>query len=149
MKRILIILTLFISLISLVSCKQIEDINGDDTSLATITEETLLSNAHTSTKIGTVYFQRGRKITSKASKFSGTEEIQGFTLKNTNITFKVSVTVTGGNFLAYIVKDGVIIKKFDNNVNDQVFTIEQDNSSVYFRIAGESAKYSLEFEYDK
>ena len=87
----------------------IEDTNGDDTRVATISDEKILGvSSHSSFMMISNRIQKKGVTTGsvKSSKFSGVKEIESF--NKTNITYDLTITIKSGNFEVVVVSDSLI-----------------------------------------
>ncbi len=150
MKKICFLLS-FVILLSVctVSCNigQIEDINGADTALATLTEEEILRNGTTYTNYGSVTSEKDGVLSFRVKKLSGVYRVVQFNIsKESNVQLNLSLTLTSGNLRAVLLCDGVLVQDIPQGSN-QVIEIPNAKGSYEIRLAGESA--ALEFTCSK
>lgn len=149
MKKLLSILLIATLLLAFSSCtlSHIEDTNGDDKSLCTLTEEEILGN---STYVQTISSTstRGNTITYKAKKMSGVNVMKKSIQPQGN-TFVInsSITLNQGNLRVVVSCDGEIVCDIPLEKN-QVTTIDNLGGKYDIRVAGESAEFEIVLELD-
>lgn len=126
--------------------KHIEDTNGiNNYSLNTITDRNIIK-----LNSGPLYeTENGNTINdSKLSltKFSGVMEIHGKDYKNESLQVDLkNIKIAEGNLQAVLLVDNKIIHKFNSNESNQSFKLDNISGYVALRIAGESAKFEMEY----
>lgn len=146
MKKIitLIMIGITICFTSCSSCKHIEDTNGDDDySLCQITNENII-NGMNSISMSSVKTSKNNSHTLRINKFSGVNSIYKETIKNTIVTINAKVTLNSGNLRVVVVGNKEIL--FDFVINgSSTYTLPSNVSSYQIKIAGETAKFKIEY----
>ncbi len=144
--RIAAALVLALLLVSmLVSCSHIEDTNGpDDTSLAVLTEEEVMSWADHGTSFYSVTEVVNGKYSYKVGKLSGVETLESYNGKTTYM-LKSSLTLNSGNLRAILFCDGVYL--CDIPLGESEIPLSADAKKYKIRFAGESANFTFECEF--
>lgn len=130
----------------LVGCKSfshIEDINGDDTKIATITEEEKIkNNSHISFMSIMSSNSKNNEINGsvKIDKFSGVKEIEK--IRKEIVTYTFDIKINSGNFEVIVVSNNEIIYSSYDNVNPVVIV---SNDTQKLKIVGESANFELTY----
>lgn len=130
--------------------EHIEDTNGiDNYSLNTLTDKNIVK-----LNSGTLYETNNDNAIndSKLSfiKFSGVMEIYGEDHTNESLQIDLkNLKIDEGNFQAALLVDNKIIHKFDSNDLNQSFKVDNISGYVTLRIAGESAKFEMEYYVNK
>ena len=122
----------------------IEDTNGDDTRVATISDEKILGvSSHSSFMMVSNSIQKKgvTKGSVKSSKFSGVKEIESF--NKTNITYDLTITIKSGNFEVVVVSDSLIKSRV--TVGDNLNFVVSSDSYQELKIVGESAEFELTY----
>lgn len=145
MKRAFVVLSVIAFLLSLVSCmSHIEDDNGDDTSLCTLTERDIIE-CTSSLSYKSVKNKTNDKGNVRVDKFSGVQVVDSITVKEENKIVTCSVNITSGNLRVVIVRDGEIFA--DIKTDGEESSVALTRSGRYtLKIAGESACFDLEYE---
>ncbi|HHX80163.1 MAG TPA: hypothetical protein GX692_03765 [Acholeplasmataceae bacterium] len=148
MRKIRNVIGLFLLLFLLCACSlflNYEDTNGDDNyDLETITDEMIIEGSR-SISIGSIESKVNNKGKLSINKFNGVKTIKTF--NNGSYTITVDFKVTKGNVKLVLCDDEKIIHEFSINSENQTFTIA-DESKVYFKIAGESSGFELNYTYN-
>ena len=130
----------------LVGCKSfshIEDINGDDTKIATITEEEKIkNNSHISFMSIMSSNSKNNEINGsvKIDKFSGVKEIEK--IRKEIVTYTFDIKINSGNFEVIVVSNNEIIYSSYEDVNPVVIVT---NDTQKLKIVGESANFELTY----
>ena len=122
----------------------IEDTNGDDTRVATISDEKILGvSSHSSFMMISNRIQKKGVTTGsvKSSKFSGVKEIESF--NKTNITYDLTITIKSGNFEVVVVSDSLIKNRV--TAGDNLNFVVSSDSYQELKIVGESAEFELTY----
>ena len=141
-KKYMLVLLSFL----LVGCKSfshIEDINGDDTKIATITEEEKIkNNSHISFMSIMSSNSKNNEINGsvKIDKFSGVKEIEK--IRKEIVTYTFDIKINSGNFEVIVVSNNEIIYSSYDNVNPVVIV---SNDTQKLKIVGESANFELTY----
>lgn len=167
MKKVFLTVTACLMVLSLCSCsalfgetnRTIEDKNGDDTSLAVLSEEELTAEfpesycliAGVSTSGGTSYkedtFHDGDVAEAYASSpFSGVGIIQLTYGKSDKVNFTVNAKLTSGNLKVYLfcLTDLTIVHEFKIGEKSSYLLENAKDKEYELRVAGESAEYEIE-----
>ena len=154
-KRALPLVALFLALLLLfggcAAFSHYEDTNGDqDYTLQTLTDENIMkgtggSLSSVSLRTSSITPSKS-KVTLKVGKFSGVSTLESFRGGSSYRTVTVSLTVSAGNFKAVLCTDSEILYVFPINQTGSSYSFKKEQT-VYLRIAGESAKYELTYEY--
>ena len=135
----LLFLSLFLSLL-LISCStHIEDTNGDQTTLCSITDEDILTDSPTHTSVGSVRSSLNNKQTLRVNKLSGIYAFDAHLATDTTLTITLSTTLYEGNLRAVLLCDGEYVQDIDVNTEQSV-TVSPANGRYQVRLAAESAK---------
>ena len=145
---------------------EIKDTNGDDTSLAVLTDEDIFENAHlfhctiyTGTTDGEnsfpenhpekelteFFYDRDQTLSEAQTPFSGVEVLQATYGKSDTITFTVTSKLTEGNLriVLFDYKNRAILYDFEVGTTDS-FTVTNASEEEYeIRVAGESAIFDI------
>ena len=145
---------------------EIKDTNGDDTSLAVLTDEDIFENAHlfhctiyTGTTAGEnsfpedhpekelteFFYDRDQTLSEAQTHFSGVEVLQATYGKSDTITFTVTSKLTEGNLRIVLIdyKNRAILYDFEVGTTDS-FTVTNSSEEEYeIRVAGESAIFDI------
>ena len=122
----------------------IEDTNGDDTRVATISDEKILGvSSHSSFMMVSSSIQKKGVTTGsvKSSKFSGVKKIESFNKKN--ITYDLTITIKSGNFEVVVVSDSLIKSRV--TAGDNLNFVVSSDSYQELKIVGESAEFELTY----
>lgn len=151
MKKIISVCLLIICFLFMVSCSHIEDTDNTNNNLLTIKDENIIegmSNVSTG-RISSSKQSNDEYIgTIKVTKMSGVESIKSISGKGQKLIFNIKNTLETGNFEIVIVHNDVIIHNFGLNEESE-FIIEEADGTYYLKIAGESAKFSLEYKINR
>ena len=138
--------SIFLSLFILTGCNSytshIEDLNGDDTHIVTISDEDKIKvNSHLSyisitsnTKDNTI----NGKI--KIDKFTGVKEIEKINQKI--VTYEFNIKIESGNFEVIVVSNDEIVYSSYDEINPIVIV---SNAKQKLKIVGESANFELTY----
>lgn len=138
-RSIAILLLLLLPLL-LTSCLgQIEDTNGEDTALCTLTDEQILAEHPSISTVGSVASRVNDKQTLRVNKLSGVYVFDSFLLQNEDLSLTVSTTLHEGNLRIVLLCDGVYVQDVPIG-EDQTVSIANANGRYQVRLAGESAK---------
>lgn len=143
MKKNLIPILLSFLLVGCKSFSHIEDINGDDTKIATITEkEKIKNNSHISFMSIMSSNSKNNEINGsvKIDKFSGVKEIEK--IRKEIVTYTFDIKINSGNFEVIVVSNNEIIYSSYDNVNPVVIV---SNDTQKLKIVGESANFELTY----
>ena len=135
----------------------IEDINGDDTSLAVITMEEILSDRHSSTMFMTTTQRSGsssgvtgylsecdvRSLSLTCKKFSGIKTAHATIMESDTMLLHVRAEVASGNLELIITLDGEYYCHVPVGGRQVIRIVEAAGKLVELRIAGESAQMEL------
>lgn len=149
MKKLICTLLAVFILLSFTGCvmSSFEDTNGEaDYSLQTITEENILQGMNTS-EIMSSSVTVNNKTVCKAQTMSGVVNLFEKRMVNETLDIVVSCQITKGNAQLVLVIDGEIIHNFALNEENQHFTLENVTGKVCLKLAGESAGYSVTYEF--
>ncbi len=120
------------------------DTNGDDDyTLQNITENDIL-NGIGSTSISAVSSRKGNTGKYEVGIFSGVEQLEKFLPGAYEIT--VSLKTESGNLRLLLCTSDKILYDFQPNGEDQTYVLDTRADTVYFKIAGEKAKFKLEYK---
>lgn len=122
------------------------DTNGDaDFSLQTLTEEDILSkNNYLQTMASQSTANNKTKVS--VGKFSGVRILHIF--RSGTHTLTVTPGVTAGNLRLVLCTEDRILHDFALTGEEQTFTVDASAGSVFFKVAGESAEFSLDYVID-
>lgn len=140
--KILVLTLLLLCLLSLTSCRHIEDTNGpDDYSLNQITDEKIITGT-TYSMFGSFETRLNNEYSLKVKKFSGVyllEEISTYNYFRINL----NLTINSGNAKVVIIKNNEIVYEFKVGEDDTYNTAAPGD--YLLKIAGESANFSVKF----
>lgn len=127
---------------SLVNMGHYEDVNGTDTSLATLTEDELFSNIDNYVQFGAMSGSTGDGFFYTAQRFSGVYTFATFEVSGKE-KLKISsiAELTEGNFRAILLRDGSYV--CDLPLDGSSIELEALDGSYKLRVAGESAKVNF------
>lgn len=146
----LIILCIFvIGVLSSCTLGHIKDENGKaDTSLAKLTDEDILAKVPSYTQVAAVKNNFNNKIEYEAEKFSGVTVLENIPYAvGERLIIKSDIELEKGNLRVVLIQSGVIIKDIPKG-EDQTTIIEESRRDYELRLAGESAEFELEIEYE-
>lgn len=137
-----------LALLVLSGCaSHIEDTNGsDDFSLQTITDQNIISGM-SSISVSSTKSSNSSRTTLKVGKFSGVKTLEK--LQSGSYEFTVTFNAEAGNCRLVICDDENILSDIDIGAKDQTITVKSNDSKLYLKIAGESAKFDIEYSYKK
>lgn len=137
-----------LALLVLSGCaSHIEDTNGsDDFSLQTITDQNIISGM-SSISVSSTKSSNSSRTTLKVGKFSGVKTLEK--LQSGSYEFTVTFNAEAGNCRLVICDDENILSDIDIEAKDQTITVKSNDSKLYLKIAGESAKFDIEYSYKK
>ncbi len=147
MKRIMFMMCLLF-LCMFTSCKSashIKDTNGDDDySLCIVTDSDII-NGRNSISSSSFRSQKNNKYKLSVGKFSGVNTVFKGTTNNQTILLTMDATVSSGNLRLVVMSNNEI--KFDIKINTvDTYEIPGDFNEYKIVVAGESAKFKLDFE---
>lgn len=134
-------------LLCAVSCAaHYADTNGEtDFSLQTLTEADILSrNNYLQTRASQSAANNNTKVS--VGKFSGVRILHTF--RSGTHTLTVTPGVTAGNFRLVLCTENRILHDFALTGEKQTFIVDASAESVFFKAAGESAAFSLDYVID-
>ncbi len=144
---IILALTLCAGLCACGMSVNIEDTNGDDPSLCSITEEDIVSGGIGSTTFGSLKTTHNNKTVYTVKKMSGVLTLDTFKSANQNKAYTVALTtkLVSGNLRVVLLCDGKYATDFPLN---ETQTLVFDNPECKYEIvlAAESAEFSIEYE---
>ncbi len=150
MKKIMIltICLCFVLLLSSCTIGHIKDENGDDKSLCSLTDEDILENVSSYTQTAAITSNVGDRVVYKANKFSGVTTIKKIPYAvGEKMIIRSSIDVKEGNLRVVLIQNDKII--LDIPLGENQTTIIEDSRRDYkIKIAGESAEFDLELEYE-
>ena len=135
--------------VGLTSCsRHIPDSNGkNNLALESISLQEIISGDNC-IKSGASRVRRGDVTDIKVKKFSGVETVHKFQLNGAALELTVAANVDSGNFKVLLCNDHEIVKEILVNHGAQTVQIPPMSDTLYLKVAGESASYSLSFQYD-
>jgi hypothetical protein len=127
--------------------KQIEDTNGEDTALVSLTYEDILNKAVSHNAVGMVRSQLGGKQTLRVNKLSGVYAFNSHAADGGTLTVTLSTTLHAGNLRAVVMCEGEYVQDIPLGEN-QTVTVENASGKYQVRLGAESAKLdaTLTFE---
>lgn len=134
-------------IVTLIGKSQIEDTNGADPALCTLTDEDIFSKSTSSSSVGSVSTQINREYSYRVKKLSGVYEAVEFRASGDTLTIQISSTLTQGNLRIVLMCDGEYVQDIPVG-QDQTITIPNPDGKYAIRLAAESAELSLECAYD-
>ncbi len=148
LKIIALLLALSLSALSLMSCtfKHIEDTNGTDASLTTITEDELFGKKTSYVELGALYAKNGNIYTYNVAKLSGVRSVAKFSADGAELVITTNITLSAGNCRIVLMNNGEYIGNIAFG-EDMLITVANPSGSYEVRIAGESAKLDFELTY--
>ena len=118
---------------------QIEDTNGEDTSLCAITDEDIAEKKPSYSAVGMVRSQVDGKQSVRVNQISGVYELDAYTAEGGTLTITLSTTLYEGNLRVVLLCDGTYLQ--DIPVGEaQTVVIPDANGKYQIRLAAESAK---------
>ena len=121
----------------------VEDINGEDTAIAVITEMDIVNNNYGSRNFVTKENRSGVRFYSK--KFTGVQEVfyQNY-LTETTVCLNISeYTVTEGNFRIAVIHENKLIAMLGPEDDASAYCFENIKGRLSFRLVGESASFNF------
>lgn len=150
MKKLILISIIILSITLLTSCSHIKDTNGDENyTLCEITDSDITGNFSFTNNVGRIRTSLNGRGKITVNKFSGIETVESLSLENDTLIANVSVKVESGNFRVVIIKDNGIIKDFIINQENQQYTLNNQTGKFKLVVVGESAKYTIEYQFHK
>lgn len=141
---ILMILAL-VSLFALGSCAvgHIEDQNGEDTSVVTITDKDIAEGRSYSATLSSKGQANG-SYSFNVQRLSGVYSLNKHRADGDSITFNMSSTLVSGNLRICIVKDDKIVADIPIGEN-QTVTVADGSGLYEIKLAAESAQISIDY----
>lgn len=149
MKKINLVILCLIFIVTLSSCsRHIADTNGnDDFSLTTISTQNIVES-NNCVKSGAVKIQKGTSTSVKAKKFSGVETLHTFQLNSSSLHMVVDARVNSGNLRLLLCNKHDVLDEIAINSGKQEVNIPVTADTVYLKVAGESANFAVNFDYE-
>lgn len=146
MKRIASLLILVSCALLLASCGagHIEDTNGDDISLCSLTDEDIFGKTTSYVAVGAVSTQVNNKHTFKASRLSGIYEYIRFTKDRGAFTINADTSVEEGNLRVVVLCDGKYVADIAVKKGESLRIENKLGGKYEIRFAAESARFSFE-----
>ena len=138
------LLSLLLGVLLLVPCLtscvgQIEDTNGEDTALTTVTDADITAKKPSYNAVGMVRSQLDGKQTTRVNSLSGVYEFNAYTADGGTLTVTLSTTLHEGNLRAVLLHEGTYVQ--DIPIGEaQTVSIANATGKYQVRLAGESAK---------
>lgn len=148
MKKVLVSILAFILCAVFCSCTamNIEDTNGEDTALCSITEEDILSGKLGSTLFGSSRVTLNDNTTYSVKKMSGVLILETIKSSNKDTVFTLTLTpeLISGNLRILLLGNGELVTDFPL---DKATTFFLDNPECKYElvVAGESAEFSVKY----
>ncbi len=149
MKKLVALLLIAILSLTLSSCSlgHIDDTNGDDTSLCSLTEENILGN-NSYTQMVSSISTRGNTLTYKANKMSGVNTIKkSLQAQGEALVINSSIILNQGNLRVVVICNDEIVCDIPLGEN-QTTTIKNPDGKYDIKVAGESAGFEISLEYN-
>ncbi len=148
MKKILVLILVFILCAVFCSCTamNIEDTNGDDPSLCSITEEDIVSGRVGSTTFGSSKVTSNSGTVFKVKKMSGVYTLDTFrsSSKDNVIILTLTPELNSGNLRVLLLGDGEIITDFPIGETTTVL-LDAPECKYELVLAAESAALSVQY----
>ena len=146
MKRIASLLILASCVLMLFSCGagHIEDTNGEDISLCSLTDEEIFGKSTSSVASGTVSTQLNNKYTFKANRLSGVYEYVSFAKDRGAFIIKADTSVEEGNLRIVVLCDGKYVADIAVKTGESLRIENKLGGKYEIRFAAESAKFTFE-----
>jgi len=143
---IILALTLCAGLCACGMSVNIEDTNGDDPSLCSITEEDIVSGSIGSTTFGSVKTTFNSTTIFKVKKMSGVLTLDTFKSANQNKAYTVTLSsnLVSGNLRVVLLCDGKYAADFPLN-ETQTLVFDNPECKYELVLAAESAEFSVEY----
>lgn len=150
MKKSFVFLLALVSLVALCSCFEslnIEDTNGEDTALCSITEEDILAGNVGSTTFGSSKRTINDETTYSVMKMSGVLTLDTFKVPSKDEYYVLTVTprLKSGNLRVLLLGDGEYLVDFPLSETTTLFLNDPD-MKYELVLAAESAEFSVEFK---
>ena len=142
-----LILAFFVLLVLMTGGGHIEDRNGDNTDLCSITNDEIFANHISSTRFGFSFTSRNQGMQMRVKKLSGVCNAYKISAEGKQLTIHISTTLEQGNLRIVLMRNGVHIRDIPIG-KDQTVTILNPKGEYVIRLAAESAKLSIECSYD-
>ena len=132
----------------LFSCsRHTPDTNGrDNYSLTSMTSQDIITG-NKCIKRGSSKVKKGTSVDIDVKKFSGVETLHKFQLNGASLEINLAAQVKSGNLKILLCNDSEVIKEFVVNKGQQSVTLPSMSDTLYLKAGGESASYSLSFDY--
>lgn len=147
MKKIVSIFCPLILIFCLSACSHIEDTNGEENfELNTLSDSDIINGTSVKANVVVQSFiiNKGKL---KISKLSGVKLVDTFNLFNEDLTIVFNTKVKSGNFKLVVIYNGRIDEIPINTTYE--YKLENALGECIVKVAGESAKFELEYEYNK
>lgn len=141
-----VIVLLLCVVMSSCSLGQIEDTNGSDTSLCSITEEKIFSKSTSYISYGSLLTQKNNELQFQVKKLSGVYTLQKISAQGTRLNIRVSTNLEEGNLRIVLMGNGKYISDISLGTNQYV-TVDNPDGKYEVRLAAESAKINISLSY--
>lgn len=147
-KAISLMLVVLAFCLLLASCDagQIEDTNGDEITLCTLTEEEIFAKYNSHVSVGLVNRQLKNEYRFKAKRFSGVYKVGKFKAQGKTLTIKSDAELDAGNLRIVVLCDGEYLADIPVE-KGQTLIFDHPKGEYEVRLAGESAKIDFSFTY--
>ena len=144
----MLLLCALLVLPSLVSCVgQIEDTNGEDTTLCTLTDADITKKKPSHNAVGMVRSTLDGTQTLRVSQLSGVYEFDAYLATGEALSITLSTTLYEGNLRAVLLMDGVYLQDIPLGEAQRV-TVKDATGRFQVRLAAESAKLDATLSFD-
>ena len=148
MKKILFCIMLVSVLLLCASCgfEHIEDTNGNDTSLCTLTQEDLLAEASSYISFGSMETRINDNYSYSVKKLSGVYRLIRFPAEGSSLTIETSAVLTQGNLRIVLLCDGEYVADIPLAENQSI-TIDDPSGTYSIVLGAESAELKFTYSY--
>ena len=126
-----------------------KDSNGpNDYSLTTMTEDDIIENKRPVLEMGAIRKSINNKTSISVMKFYGIKVLEKIRPNGTDINLVIEPEVKKGNLAVVICTENTIVQEIPVNCGEQKITIPYRDEPIFLKVAGESAKYNLSYEFE-
>ena len=146
-----IVLTALILCVSLASCDlgHIEDTNGEEIALCSLTNEEIFSNTTSSTSVGSFRSQVNDSYRYRVSRLSGVSEFALFRMEQGAFRITSDTVVEQGNLRIVLLCDGAYVADIAIGKGESLEVTNPNGGKYEIRFAAESARFSFDCEIER
>lgn len=149
MKKIISFICMLMCCFLISSCgaSHIEDTNGEDISLCSLTEEEIFAESPSYLSFGSAMTQLNNNYSFKVSKLSGVYKLDKFSAKGGILVISANTVLEEGNLRIVLICEDEYVADIPVGENQSV-TVDDPSGKYEIRLAAESAKLQFEFTYE-